>query len=56
MRTATAVALAAVGGVIALGFIPRQSRHRLSSLAGQRMLKHLEHMMASLPEELHPNW
>lgn len=50
MKTAIALALAAIGGVIAFRFLPRQSRDRLASSAGHRMLKRMEHMMESLPE------
>lgn len=50
MKTATALALAAAGGVIAFWCLPRDSRHRLGSSARHRMFEHMEHMMASLPE------
>lgn len=54
MKTGTALALAAVGGAIAFRCLPRRSRDRLTSLAGHRMLKGMEHMMASLPEGAPP--
>ena len=50
MKPATALALAAVGGVIALRYLPREARERLTSVAERQMLKGMEHMMASLPE------
>ncbi len=54
MKAAIVVALAAVGGVVALRCLPRQSRNRLTSLAGRRALRGMEHMMASLPEGAPP--
>jgi hypothetical protein len=54
MRTSTALALAAAGGVIAFRLLPRQSRDRLTSSARHRMLTHMEHMMASLPDDAPP--
>lgn len=54
MKKATALALVAVGGVIAFRCLPRRSRDRLTSWAGHRMLRGMEHMMASLPEGAPP--
>jgi len=54
MKTLIALVVATVGSVIAFRCLPRESRDRLTSLAGQRMLKGMEHMMASLPEGAPP--
>ena len=50
--------VAAVGGVIAWRFSPQQSRSRASAAPGswmsKRMLRHMERMMASLPDNAPP--
>ncbi len=54
MKPLAAVALAAVGGVIASWCLAPEARHRLTARARHRMLEGMEHMMASLPEGAPP--
>ena len=54
MKLATALGLAAAGGAIAFACLPSQARGRLTGRAKRRMLKGMEHMMASLPEDAPP--
>jgi type II secretory pathway component PulJ len=54
MRTLIALVAATVGGVIAFRFLPRESRDRLTSGVKHRMIKGMEQMMASLPEDAPP--
>lgn len=46
--------VATVGGVIAFGCVSRQLRCRLTAVLQDRMIKCMEHMMASLPEGAPP--
>lgn len=45
---------AAVIGVIAIRSLSREPRRRLGSALSHRMLRHMEHMMASLPDSSPP--
>jgi type II secretory pathway component PulJ len=54
MKTAAALALTAIAGVIAFRFLPHSSRDRLASSLRHRMLRRMEHMMTSLPEGAPP--
>jgi hypothetical protein len=54
MKTTSALALAVLGGLMAFRCLPRESRDRLTSSARNRVLKGMEHMMASLPEGAPP--
>ncbi len=50
--------IAAVGGVIALRFVPTEPRHRMTQAIGdwmhKRMIGHMSRVMASLPEGAPP--
>lgn len=50
MKKVIALGVAAVGGVIAISFLPRNWRGRLSAAARRRMSNHMEKMMAGLSE------
>lgn len=54
MKTTAALALVAIGGVIAFRVLPRQTRDRLTFSARNRMLKRMEHIMESLPDAAPP--
>ena len=45
---------AVVGGVIAFRSLSGAPRRRVGTALGLRMLRHMEHMMASLPESSPP--
>ncbi len=53
-----ALGMAAVGGVIALRFVPTEPRHRMTQAFGdwmhKRMVEHMSRVMASLPEGAPP--
>ncbi len=50
--------VATIGGVIAFRCVPRESRHRLTRAVGDwmttRIAKHMDRMMANLPESAPP--
>jgi hypothetical protein len=50
MNRLIALGAAVIGGVIAVRLLSRAPRGRLRSALSRRMLQHMEHMMASLPE------
>ena len=54
MKKFIAFGVVLVGGVIAFRCLPRESRSRLNAAVGQRMLKHMEHIMATLPADAPP--
>ena len=54
MKKLSALGAFLVGGVIVFQCLPRKLRSRLNAAAGQRMIKHMEHMMASLPADAPP--
>jgi hypothetical protein len=45
---------ATVGGLIAYRCLSPETRHRLTGTVKHRMMKHMEKMMASLPEDAPP--
>ena len=53
MNRFIALGVALIGGVIAIRLSP-VTRRRLGSAINRRMLQHMEHMMASLPESSPP--
>ena len=54
MNRFIAVGAALIGGVIAFRALSRVARGRLGSALSRRMLRHMEHMMASLPDTSPP--
>ncbi len=54
MRALAAVGIAALGGVVAFRCLPQKSRRRLSAALNRRMTRHMERMMARLPETAPP--
>ncbi len=54
MKTLIALGAAAVAGTLAFRYLPQARRDRLTAAMKDRMMKHCEHMMASLPEEAPP--
>lgn len=54
MNRFIALGAAVIGGVIAFRFLSKALRLRLSSVLGGRMLRNMEHMMASLPDNSPP--
>ena len=54
MNRFIAVGAALIGGAIAFQALSRVERGRLGSALSRRMLRHMEHMMASLPETSPP--
>lgn len=54
MRPLVALGAAALGGVIAIRCMPRTSRQRLTSAFERWMAKHMEQMMARLPDDAPP--
>jgi hypothetical protein len=54
MNKLTAVGVAAVGGLIVFRCLPRETRLRVTSTATHWLAKHMEKMMASLPENAPP--
>ncbi len=50
MNKLVTVGVAAAGAVLAFQFLPAKTRRRLKAAIGRRMTKHMEHMLASLPE------
>lgn len=54
MKTVVALGMVALGGAIAFRYLPRASRGALGEVVGRRILKRMEHMMASLPEGAPP--
>ena len=54
MRPLVALGVAALGGVVAFRCLPRKSRRRLTAAMKHRMAKHMERMMARLPENAPP--
>ena len=43
-----------IGGVVAFRSLSRVPRRRLGAILSRRMLRHMEHMMASLPDSSPP--
>lgn len=54
MNKFIALGAAVVGGVIAFRALSRVPSRRLGAALSRRMLRHMEHMMASLPESSPP--
>jgi hypothetical protein len=54
MKRLLALGAIVVGGVIAFRSLPRVPRRRLVAAVNRRMLRRMEHMMASLPENSPP--
>ena len=54
MNRFIAVGAAVIGGVIAFRALSRAPRRRLGAALSRRMLRHMEHMMASLPDSSPP--
>jgi type II secretory pathway component PulJ len=54
MKRFIAIAVAAVGGVIAFQCLPRGLRDRLTSGAKDRIREHMKQIMAGLPEDAPP--
>ena len=54
MNRFIAVGVAVIGGVIAFRALSPAARGRLGSALSRRMLRHMEHMMASLAETSPP--
>ena len=50
MNKLIALGAAVIGGVIAFRSLSPVTRRRLGAAISRRMLRHMEHMMASLPE------
>ncbi len=54
MNKLTAVGAAAVGGFIVYRCLPQETRDRLSAAVARGMARHMEKMMANLPEDAPP--
>lgn len=54
MNKLAAVGVAAVGGLIVYRCLPQETRDRLSAAMAHRMARHMEKMMANLPEDAPP--
>ena len=54
MKTMVALGVVALGGAIAVRYLPRASRRSLGDVVGRRIMKRMERMMASLPEGAPP--
>lgn len=54
MRRSTALAVAVIGGAVAITWLSPVRRHRLAAAMRRRMLRRMERMMASLPEDAPP--
>ena len=54
MKRLVALGLVALGGVIALKYLPREPGGHLGDVVGRRIMKRMEQMMASLPEGAPP--
>ena len=54
MNKLTAVGAAAVGGLIVYRCLPQETRDRLSAAVAHWMARHMEKMMANLPENTPP--
>lgn len=54
MHRFIALGVAAIGGAIAFRFLSKESRRRLGDALNRRMLRHMERMMASLPDNSPP--
>jgi hypothetical protein len=54
MKRLLALGTVVVGGVIALRSLPRVPRRRLAAAVNRRLLRRMEQMMASLPENSPP--
>lgn len=54
MNRYIALGATVIGGVIAFRSLSKAPRRRLGSVLGRRMLRHMEHMMASLPDNSPP--
>jgi hypothetical protein len=54
MNRLVVLGAATVGGLIAFKCLSPETRHRLTTAVKQRMMKHMENVMASLPEEAPP--
>jgi hypothetical protein len=54
MKPLVAFGLATIAGVIVFGSLPRTVRGRLTAGMKDRMLRHMEHVMESLPEGAPP--
>jgi hypothetical protein len=54
MNKLAAVGAAAVGGFIVYHCLPQETRDRLSAAVARRMVRHMEKMMANLPDDTPP--
>lgn len=54
MKKLVALGLVALGGVIAFRYLPRAPHGRLADAVGRRIMRRMERMMASLPEDAPP--
>jgi len=54
MNKLTAVGAAAVGALILYRSLPQETRDRLSIAVANQMAKHMEKMMANLPDDAPP--
>ena len=54
MKAFVALSVVALGGVIAFKYLPRESHGRLGDAVGRRIVKRMEQVMASLPENAPP--
>lgn len=54
MNKFIALGAAVIGGVIAFRSLSGVPRRGLGSILGRRMLRHMEHMMANLPDNSPP--
>ena len=54
MKRVVVVGAAVLAGVVAVWSLPRVPRRRLSAAVSRRMLKRIEHLMATLPENSPP--
>lgn len=54
MNKLSAVGTAAVGGLLLYRCLPQETRDRLSVAVANQMAKHMEKMMANLPEDAPP--
>ncbi len=54
MRAPVALAIAALGSVVAFRLLPRKSRVRLMAAMKRRMAERMERMMARLPDNAPP--
>lgn len=54
MKTLVALGAVTLGAAIGVRYLPRESRGHLGDVVGRRIMKRMEHMMASLPENAPP--